>query len=61
MMLSVVADPLAAGNLPPKKFNDILRRALDLADLVQNFKCVPTDPLNDIPAGVSYPPLGFSH
>jgi hypothetical protein len=61
MMLSVVSDPLAVGNLPPKKFNDILRRALDLADLVQNFKCVPTDPLNEIPARIGYPPLGFSH
>ena len=60
MTFSQVSDPLAGASLPPKKFNDILRRAVDLAELVHNFKCNPSSPLPPTNDPV-YRPLGSSH
>jgi hypothetical protein len=61
MTFSQVSDPIAKAGLPSKKFNDILRRAIDLADLAHNFKCKPTDPLTPYPGLLQFRPISSSH
>lgn len=60
IQLSRVTDPVAGAGLPVKEFNDAHRRALDLVDLVFNFKCEPTSPIPD-PGPITYTPLPFTH
>jgi hypothetical protein len=58
--MSLVVDPVAGTALPPKQFNDALRRAIDLADLFFNFKCESSDPFT--PTGpIGYRPLKNVH
>ncbi len=62
---AVVQDPHAPkGTLPPKQFNEALRRAVDLRNLVYKSECSPTPAapakLLGVSEGVGFKPLNMT-